>query len=83
MIYDPIAELRTCVGKRGQLLVPGRAVLESLRDAIDGVLKGHDDNTGSSCRIDLMSAIDPNDGHDSCYLCDRVGAALRGVVVGT
>ena len=47
----------------------GRLALAQLRDNIQAVLNGHNDNTNMSCRIDL-------DSHDCCYICNAAGAAL-------
>ncbi len=55
--------------ERGRPNEQGRTLLETLRDDIDAVLKGHDDNTRMPCRIDL-------DDHDCCYICNRVQAAM-------
>ena len=47
----------------------GWLALKQLRDNIQAVLNGHNDNTNIRCRIDLES-------HDCCYICNAVGAAL-------
>ncbi len=65
---------------RGRPSDVGRKVLEDLIVSIRGVLDGHEDNTGSPCRIDLSNVLDAADGHDCCYHCNIVGAMMRAAI---
>ena len=64
------ARFREWVSKRGEPTDAGRARILALVDALRSVLRGHLDNCGGSCRIDL-------DGHDCCAECNEVDAVLR------
>ncbi len=57
----------------GKLTSLGLLALQALAADIEGVLAGHLDNTKETCRVDLS-------GHDACYTCNRVEAALRAAV---
>lgn len=64
------------VSYSGKPTALGRMGLENLRDDITRVLSKHLDNTGMVCRVDISNALDTIEGHDCCYICNRVGAAL-------
>lgn len=58
------------IDERGRPTNDGLYRLVELNDCAQLVIRGHLDNTGASCRIDL-------DGHDCCYTCNAAEDMLR------
>jgi hypothetical protein len=58
------------IDERGRPTNDGKYRLVELVDCFQLALRGHADNTGALCRVDL-------DGHDCCYTCNAAEDMLR------
>ncbi len=62
-------EGKDCLDAHAKPTKAGLHAIIRLRDALNAVIYGHDDNTLARCRVSL-------DGHDCCYTCNLVEVAL-------
>jgi hypothetical protein len=63
-------DIADLIDSRGRLTLRGHARLRDIENLLYSVRRGHLDNTGADCRVDL-------DGHDCCYVCNQAEDMLR------